>query len=158
SFSLFSGLSDRVYCFDCGEGVRRWEPYDDPWVEHAKFSPDCSFLRLVKGEIFIQAFRNPRSATASRPAADDELEEGEIRDGDQPRRPRQPQPPPPPPPPPAQEPMPLPRDFPREAAEELEFLREERKCKVCLDHKVEVVFLPCGHLSTCVSCAVSVDT
>lgn len=32
-------------------------------------------------------------------------------------------------------------------------LEEEKKCKICLDEISNVVFVPCGHLSTCVSCA-----
>ena len=32
-------------------------------------------------------------------------------------------------------------------------LEEARKCKVCLDKPVEVVFLNCGHLVTCSVCA-----
>ncbi|XP_058810806.1 baculoviral IAP repeat-containing protein 7-like isoform X2 [Phymastichus coffea] len=34
-------------------------------------------------------------------------------------------------------------------------LREARQCKICMDREVAVVFLPCGHLSTCVFCAPS---
>ncbi|XP_039307614.1 baculoviral IAP repeat-containing protein 7-A isoform X2 [Solenopsis invicta] len=45
-------------------------------------------------------------------------------------------------------------------SDELMFLREEnrklreaRLCKVCMDHDLAVVFLPCGHLATCNHCA-----
>ncbi|XP_023329577.1 uncharacterized protein LOC111702197 isoform X2 [Eurytemora carolleeae] len=34
-------------------------------------------------------------------------------------------------------------------------LKEQRTCKVCMDGEVGVVFLPCGHLICCVSCAPS---
>ena len=34
-------------------------------------------------------------------------------------------------------------------------LRQERLCKICLDKEVGVVFIPCGHFATCVSCAPS---
>ncbi|KAG8229322.1 hypothetical protein J437_LFUL007130 [Ladona fulva] len=33
--------------------------------------------------------------------------------------------------------------------------RESHLCKVCLDNEVGVVFLPCGHLVSCVHCAPS---
>ena len=32
-------------------------------------------------------------------------------------------------------------------------LKEQKQCKVCMDEDVGVVFLPCGHLITCVNCA-----
>jgi hypothetical protein len=32
-------------------------------------------------------------------------------------------------------------------------LRDERLCKICADHEVGVVFIPCGHFATCVHCA-----
>ena len=34
-------------------------------------------------------------------------------------------------------------------------LKEARLCKICMDREVSVVFLPCGHLATCVQCAPS---
>ncbi|XP_062497997.1 baculoviral IAP repeat-containing protein 7 [Pezoporus occidentalis] len=37
--------------------------------------------------------------------------------------------------------------------EQLQRLREERMCKVCLDKDVSVVFVPCGHLVACRECA-----
>ncbi|XP_021348453.1 baculoviral IAP repeat-containing protein 2-like [Mizuhopecten yessoensis] len=32
-------------------------------------------------------------------------------------------------------------------------LREQKRCKVCLDEEASIVFLPCGHLVTCPMCA-----
>lgn len=37
--------------------------------------------------------------------------------------------------------------------EENRKLKDARLCKVCMDAEVGVVFLPCGHLVTCVQCA-----
>jgi baculoviral IAP repeat-containing protein 2/3 len=39
--------------------------------------------------------------------------------------------------------------------EEVRRLKEARLCKICMDEEVGVVFLPCGHLVTCVNCAPS---
>lgn len=39
--------------------------------------------------------------------------------------------------------------------EENRLLREARLCKICMDNEIGVVFLPCGHLTTCVTCAPS---
>lgn len=39
--------------------------------------------------------------------------------------------------------------------EENRLLKEARLCKICMDNEIGVVFLPCGHLTTCVNCAPS---
>ena len=36
---------------------------------------------------------------------------------------------------------------------EVEILREERTCKICLEKEATILFLPCGHLASCVNCA-----
>ncbi|XP_065169883.1 baculoviral IAP repeat-containing protein 7-B-like isoform X2 [Atheta coriaria] len=37
--------------------------------------------------------------------------------------------------------------------EENRLLKEARLCKICMDCEVGIVFLPCGHLATCINCA-----
>lgn len=32
-------------------------------------------------------------------------------------------------------------------------LKDQRTCKICMDREIGVVFLPCGHLISCVNCA-----
>ncbi|XP_043220725.1 baculoviral IAP repeat-containing protein 7-A-like [Amphibalanus amphitrite] len=51
---FYAGVSDHVKCFHCDGGLRNWVPGDDPWTEHARWFSRCGFLRLVKGEDFIQ--------------------------------------------------------------------------------------------------------
>jgi len=41
--------------------------------------------------------------------------------------------------------------------EELRKLREATQCKICMDNRVEVVFLPCGHLVSCTRCATAIS-
>ena len=41
---------------------------------------------------------------------------------------------------------------------EIREMREQTKCKICLSHQVEVLFLPCGHLACCTKCASSQDS
>lgn len=50
----YGGTGDLVRCFHCDGGLQHWDPTDDPWVEHAKWFPSCSFLKLVKGEEFVK--------------------------------------------------------------------------------------------------------
>lgn len=52
---LYAGYSDYTRCFFCGGGLRNWEAGDDPWVEHARWFPECAFLKQNKGDNFIQA-------------------------------------------------------------------------------------------------------
>ncbi|XP_052096729.1 baculoviral IAP repeat-containing protein 3-like isoform X2 [Mytilus californianus] len=52
---LFAGYNDYTRCFHCGGGLRNWEAGDDPWVEHARWFPQCGFLKQNKGQNFIQA-------------------------------------------------------------------------------------------------------
>ena len=44
-----------------------------------------------------------------------------------------------------------------DASEDLELenrrLKDQRTCKICMDREIGVVFLPCGHLISCVQCA-----
>lgn len=48
------GMNDQVRCFYCDGGLRHWEPGDDPWVEHARWFSQCGYVRLVKGDEFVQ--------------------------------------------------------------------------------------------------------
>nr|XP_053656418.1 baculoviral IAP repeat-containing protein 3-like [Cherax quadricarinatus] len=41
-------------CFYCAGKIRTVSREDDPWIEHAKWFPTCSFLRVMKGDNFIK--------------------------------------------------------------------------------------------------------
>jgi len=51
----YEGIGDQVRCFHCDGGLRHWDPDDDPWTEHARWFPRCSFVKLVKGQEFVTA-------------------------------------------------------------------------------------------------------
>ncbi|XP_046571620.1 uncharacterized protein LOC124279784 [Haliotis rubra] len=40
----YTGFLDKVRCFCCGVRLREWDEEDDPWREHARYSPNCRFL------------------------------------------------------------------------------------------------------------------
>ncbi|WP_263081677.1 baculoviral IAP repeat-containing protein [Endozoicomonas sp. Mp262] len=50
----YTGCSDIVRCFYCDGGCQRWDPEDDPWIEHARWHPGCQFVKIIKGEDYIQ--------------------------------------------------------------------------------------------------------
>jgi hypothetical protein len=49
-----TGMNDQVRCFYCDGGLRHWEPGDDPWIEHARWFSQCGYVRLIKGDEFVQ--------------------------------------------------------------------------------------------------------
>lgn len=49
----YAGSGDQVRCFHCDGGLSKWDPSDDPWIEHARWFPECGFVVLVKGQKFI---------------------------------------------------------------------------------------------------------
>ncbi|XP_075036661.1 baculoviral IAP repeat-containing protein 1-like [Mixophyes fleayi] len=53
---FFIGTRDTVQCFSCGGCLGNWEENDDPWREHAKWFPQCEFLRSKKSEDDIQLY------------------------------------------------------------------------------------------------------
>ncbi|KAL4225552.1 hypothetical protein ACF0H5_016240 [Mactra antiquata] len=50
---FYTGYDDLVRCFSCDGGLRRWEPDDNPWIEHCRWFPTCPYAIEVKGEQFI---------------------------------------------------------------------------------------------------------
>ena len=50
---FYKGTGDQTTCYHCGGGLKNWEPRDDPWVQHAKWFSTCFYVRLVKGQEFI---------------------------------------------------------------------------------------------------------
>ncbi|XP_069937983.1 death-associated inhibitor of apoptosis 1-like [Cherax quadricarinatus] len=50
---FYCDLSDHVRCFHCGNGIRNWKSNGLPWIEHARWYPECNFLLLTKGQDFI---------------------------------------------------------------------------------------------------------
>lgn len=52
---VYTGRGDVVYCFCCGVQLKNWEPTDQAWGEHFRYSPTCSYLKMCK----IQRFDQP---------------------------------------------------------------------------------------------------
>ncbi|XP_053396589.1 baculoviral IAP repeat-containing protein 7-A-like isoform X2 [Mercenaria mercenaria] len=49
----YTGFEDHVRCFACDGGLRRWDPEDDPWIEHCRWFPACPFAKEKKGDEYI---------------------------------------------------------------------------------------------------------
>nr|CAB3225567.1 ZF(RING)-22 zinc finger protein [Phallusia mammillata] len=48
-----TGTRDQVVCWCCGIRLNNFNENDDPWVEHARWSPRCQFVRAARGQDFI---------------------------------------------------------------------------------------------------------
>ena len=46
-------MRDIVRCFACDGGLQNWDSGDEPWLEHARSFPFCSYVLEVKGLEFI---------------------------------------------------------------------------------------------------------
>nr|XP_009478059.1 PREDICTED: baculoviral IAP repeat-containing protein 1 [Pelecanus crispus] len=53
---FFTGKKDTVQCFACGGCLGNWEDGDDPWREHAKWFPECEFLKSKKSSKEIKNY------------------------------------------------------------------------------------------------------
>uniref|UniRef100_A0A3P9J2W1 E3 ubiquitin-protein ligase XIAP n=1 Tax=Oryzias latipes TaxID=8090 RepID=A0A3P9J2W1_ORYLA len=115
------GVGDGVICFRCGGGLKDWDPEDNPWEEHAKYYPGCSFLLSEKGQEFVNTIQlqEPKYSQQASEHQNGFCEEEKVEN-------------------------PL---------EELEKLRQEKRCKICLDKSACIVFIPCGHLASCKACS-----
>jgi hypothetical protein len=46
---------DRTKCFFCDIALVKWDRHDDPWLEHARFSPCCGYLLYTRGYYFTKS-------------------------------------------------------------------------------------------------------
>ncbi|PJE77412.1 hypothetical protein CI610_03665 [invertebrate metagenome] len=52
---FYIGVRDVVRCHHCGITLTKWNVSDDPWIEHARWSPNCKFTIKRKGIAFVRA-------------------------------------------------------------------------------------------------------
>ena len=52
---FYTGTADNVSCFWCGLGLNHWERTDDPFNEHARFTPRCTWLLRTRGRQRVKA-------------------------------------------------------------------------------------------------------
>lgn len=179
----YIGISDHVKCFTCSLGLRDWEDADCPWKEHAKYSPSCSFIRLAKGDEFIQMAARELQLQRQESLGDsyqNSYHEEVIpmstvsstyisTSGSSPEDSFQPAP-------gsgssltasssrsavqsPTASPVVLSSEPPPVLSleDENERLRDQKLCKICWTGEVGVTFIPCGHLVCCINCSLAVS-
>ncbi|XP_053386199.1 uncharacterized protein LOC123538257 [Mercenaria mercenaria] len=50
---FYTGFNDLCRCFTCDGGLQRWDVEANPWIEHARRFPYCTYVRQVKGQEYI---------------------------------------------------------------------------------------------------------
>ncbi|KAK3096447.1 hypothetical protein FSP39_000247 [Pinctada imbricata] len=149
---------DSVRCFQCGIGLSGWEAEDDPYVEHARWSPQCEYIIAKKGRQFIQLVQEAvesqsmigghltgqlimeeilsmeESGERTQAHSDGNGRRGCVEtDGPQAATSSS--------------------DLRSKLVEENQAYKDMTTCKICTTEPVGIVFLPCGHLVCCPQCA-----
>ena len=127
---FYLGVGDRLKCFACLGGLQNWEFDDNPFVEHAKYYPNCPFLLQVKGARYIRGicklFPGIQRPIQLRPLG---AQLAVLR---------------------------VLIDTPRllnNNSVHIENSITKIECKICFDYEANIIFSPCGHISTCGICA-----
>lgn len=123
-----------VQCHYCSAILARWKVEDSPWEEHAKWYPNCEYLQLVKGKIFIKEVQKKwrNQDVCKEEQTEDEIswpfsvtigETSSVNSRDS-----------------------------MEAQFESTRMKEDQLCRICFIYKADVAYIPCGHLMTCGRC------
>ncbi|KAM4621656.1 E3 ubiquitin-protein ligase XIAP [Polymixia lowei] len=181
-----TGAGDRVMCFRCGGGLKGWQPEEDPWEEHAKHYPGCSFVLAEKGQEFVNRIqlqdpRQNKAASSHQNGFSSHL--NEVLQSSMAQRAIEM----------GLEPATVERTIlekikrtgsnytslealvqdclnhtpesdavmseeqEEDPLEKLRKLQREKQCKICMDRDICIVFIPCGHLVTCKECSESLN-
>ncbi|KAK3100454.1 hypothetical protein FSP39_020294 [Pinctada imbricata] len=147
---LYEGRNDFTRCFFCAGGLRDWEPGDIPWIEHARWYEKCVFLRQCMGDEFVKLVKEGKIEDAKRKLSGQRRKsnvETKSNSSDHSESPNS-----------ATHTDTNDDDSATEnqrevLMEENRQLKDQQICKICKDEDISVVFLPCGHMVTCLSCA-----
>ncbi|KAE9522042.1 hypothetical protein AGLY_017562 [Aphis glycines] len=146
------GEEDQMVCFCCGHGLMWWEANDNPWVEHARWFPRCNYVRLCQGNNFVEfsnsIYRQTKFFENSGRALLDRSVPGYSQGTTT-------------------------RSYAFASTEfdkmgydfvEVEGVGENTEsdetilCKICYKERLEVMFIPCGHITACIQCSVALET
>lgn len=50
---FYTGVTDKIECFWCGLKLHHWNDCAIPHEQHSIWSPNCTFLKMTKGEEYI---------------------------------------------------------------------------------------------------------
>ena len=141
---FYTNRGDAVTCFSCNMTIGHWETDDNPWIEHAIWSPRCNHVRLIKGDTFIKSTNklyNERIEKYKPPGyvrspVDERIDSSTDSDSSSSSS--------------------IPFTLPKKRKLLSCFrntTKRKRTCIICLDKEISVIFLTCGHFVSCETCA-----
>ncbi|XP_053396386.1 baculoviral IAP repeat-containing protein 3-like isoform X2 [Mercenaria mercenaria] len=152
---VYTGVGDSVRCYFCGGGLRNWEYGVVPMEEHAKWYPKCPHILLVKGQAYTERLSRGEKpeidgssgnvyldTSAKTNLIDSIAAQSCIEIGYTDHM--------------VQKAIDIYTNKyePLETlVEENQRLKENQMCKICLDSRADIIFLPCGHMVSCPQCA-----
>lgn len=145
----YTGRGDKTKCFYCDGGLYDWESDDDPWTEHARWYSACPYVRLVKGDDYIQnVISSSACITAdekfschatikSFTSDEDKIDNRKTCLGNDDNK----------------------CSSSSDGVVDRDYLAcdSSKLCVVCLSTKRQVCFVPCGHVATCAQCVVALN-
>ncbi|XP_014613191.1 PREDICTED: baculoviral IAP repeat-containing protein 7-B-like [Polistes canadensis] len=160
----YTGNGDQTLCYHCGGGLKDWESGDDPWEEHAKWFPQCTYLLMVKGKEYVNKVTgqlmspispeetlhmNLPSFVKTIEPLSSSLERSQSIQAENAPGPSK-----------AVEMKGSSTSAEVKECKDLNISEahcnksdDARLCKICYNEELGVVFLPCGHMVACVDCA-----
>lgn len=131
---FYTQKGDRVMCYSCGNGLRFWEPMDDPFEQHAFWYEDCCHINLIKGREYVKQIKRKftlkviNTKTQNEQKQINELAELQLDE----------------------------IKLKNEKSTQTEESNDQRKiCTICCNNQLNVVLIPCGHALSCVQCTTS---
>ncbi|XP_050443224.1 death-associated inhibitor of apoptosis 2-like isoform X2 [Adelges cooleyi] len=162
-FYIGDGQNDQMLCFCCSQGLKDWEDDDEPWTEHARWSPNCSYVLLSKGKNFVDEAcgKKKEIPTIDKEELtkfianhkDNSILESNIKVSSTKRK---------------RVDHPETTDSNQMTASLSEInlrlsqqdpntMPDSMLCKICFKEKMKVAFIPCGHVIACIQCAMTLD-
>ncbi|KAG5308357.1 DIAP1 inhibitor, partial [Acromyrmex insinuator] len=154
----YSGSGDETLCYYCGGGLMDWDPYDDPWVEHAKWFSQCPYLLVIKGLKFVNNIKKPYTEMETGASSVNELDQRMEKDDSKSIASRS-----------IQNSLSSEETNiaetstisgeanPEKQSVQIQVDKPRNKdatlCKICFNRELRIAFIPCGHLLTCAECA-----
>lgn len=140
----YTNVRDTVRCEFCGIEGYRWEEDDDPFLDHASWSPNCPYVVDRRAEaanpVLVEPTGNPDRTNHTSVAEDSEAEVEDLTHH-----------------PEIIEAEAVVEDLTRhsEVIEDSEDQANTRysMCKICYMRIIEYALIPCGHLVFCGDCS-----
>lgn len=129
---FYEDKGDRCTCYCCGGTLGQWEMHDLPWQQHALYFPECDFLKMMKGDDYINNITLNTSEDEAEAAANVVAMIPKIKQDDCDSD-----------------------DMTGTAGSKC--IQDEKLCKICYENEYNTVFLPCGHIVACAKCSMSVQ-